>query len=267
LLIPYAERRGIFMPSVLMEKQENVLRVWLNRPSALNAINTEVLQELETGLNRYANDDTVRAVVLSGKEGCFAAGADIKELARLDEEGIRRFHDLRERTLSLLEELPFATVAVIQRYALGTGLELALSCDFRIAAEDAQMGVPSARLGLVESYDYTGRLVRAVGPAWARKLIFTGERVDARTAFAVGLVEEVVLPGEVFSRAEELVSRILKNSAYAIRESKRVICRCARDPNLAGVEDRVLPLMKACRYGDFREGAQAFLEKREREFK
>ena len=255
------------MPPVLIRKEKNVLRVSLNRASVLNAVNHEVLRALESALNEYTNDETARVLVLSGEGGCFAAGADIKELAEMDEEGIRRFHDLRERTFSLLEDFSCPTLAVIERYALGTGLELALCCDLRVAAEDAQMGVPSARLGLVESYEYTTRLVRAVGPAWAKKLIFTGERIDAQTAFSIGLVEEVIPSANVFARIEEVLSKIMKNSAYAVRESKSVIHRCAQDPNLIHVEDKALPLAKSIQSEDFKEGARAFLEKRERKFK
>ena len=255
------------MQSIITHKEKHVLRVSLNRASVLNAINSEVLQAIESALSEYANDETIKVLVLSGQGGCFAAGADIMELAEMEEEGIRRFHDLREGAFSLLENFFCPTLAVIERYALGTGLELALSCDFRVAAEDAQMGVPSARLGLVESYEYTSRLVRAVCPAWAKKLIFTGERIDAQTAFTIGLIEEVIPPDNVFARVDEVVSRIIKNSAYAVRESKSVIGRCARDPNLIRVEDRALPLATSIRSEDFKEGSRAFLEKRERKFK
>jgi enoyl-CoA hydratase len=251
----------------LIHKEENVLRVSLNRPSVLNAINSEVLKEMESALNKYIQDETLKVLFLYGQGGCFAAGADIKELAGMDEEGIRKFHDLRERAFLLLEDFPCPTVALIERYALGTGLELALCCDFRMAAEDARMGVPSARLGLVESYDYTRRLVRTVGPAWAKKLIYTGERVDGRTAFSIGLVEEVLPSDNVLEAAEEIISSIIKNSPYATRGSKKVISRCARDPNLTQVEDRAWPLVQSIQYQDFREGSRAFLEKRERKFK
>ena len=250
------------MALVLFEKDGNTLRVSLNRKSALNALNSAVLQELEQGLQQYQEDEAVRSVIVFGQGGCFAAGADIGELASLDEEGIRRFHQLRERTFLLLENFPPPTIAVIEKYALGTGLELALCCDFRIAADDARLGVPSARLGLVESYEYFIRLVRAVGPSWAKKMVFTGDPVDAETAFRIGLVEELSPPDQIHQRAETLVSKILKNSAPAIRQTKRVIADCARDPNLSLVNDPAIPMVDSTKSQDFKEATRAFLEKR-----
>ena len=250
------------IPLVLVEREGEILRVSLNRTSALNAINSAVLQDLEQALKRYDSDPTLRSVVLSGQGGCFASGADIRELSSLDEEGIRRFHELRERTFNLVEKYPCPTLAVIEKYALGTGLELALCCDFRIAADDARLGVPSARLGLVESYEYFIRLVRAVGPSWAKKMVFTGDPVDAETAFRIGLVEELSPPDQIHQRAETLVSKILKNSSPAIRQTKRVIADCARDPNLSLVNDPAIPMVDSTKSQDFKEATRALLEKR-----
>jgi enoyl-CoA hydratase/carnithine racemase len=250
------------MALVLFARQEDTLQVSLNRTAALNAINSAVLQELEEGLKRYEFDQTLQALVLFGQGGCFASGADIRELSSLDEEGIRKFHGLRERTFDLLEKYPCPTLAVIERYALGTGLELALCCDFRIAANDAKLGVPSARLGLVESYEYFTRLVRAVGPSWAKKMVFTGDPVDAETALRIGLVEELSPPDQIFQRAETLLSKILKNSSPAIRQTKRVIADCGQDPNLFLVNDPALPMVDSTKSEDFKEATRAFLEKK-----
>ena len=255
------------MARVLFEKDGEVLRVSLNRVSSLNAINSELLGELESGLLDHRHDRRIRVLVLSGEGGCFAAGADIKELTTLDEAGVRRFHGSRERAFALLEDFSAPTMALIERYALGTGVELALCCDFRIASEDAKLGVPSAGLGLVESYEYLTRLVRAVGQSQAKKMILTGERIDAETAFRIGLVDEVVPPDEIAPRAESLLSRILQNSANAMRQTKRVIEACTRDPNLFYVRDRALPLVESIDSPDFREGTQAFIEKRKARFK
>jgi enoyl-CoA hydratase len=250
------------MALVLFERKEDTLRVSLNRTSALNAINSAVLRELEQGLKQHEFDPTVKALILFGQGGCFASGADIRELSSLDEEGIREFHELRERAFDLLENFPIPTVAIIEKYALGTGLELALCCDFRIAATDAKLGVPSAKLGLVESYEYFTRLVRAVGPAWARKMVFTGEQVDAETALRIGLVEELNPPEGIFERADAILSRILKNSASSIRQTKRVIADCAQDPNLFLVKDPALPMVDSTKSQDFKEATRAFLEKK-----
>jgi enoyl-CoA hydratase len=252
------------MARVLFQKDGRILRVSLNRTQALNAINSEVLQDLETGLREHQTDPEIEFLLLFGQGGCFASGADIRELSGLSEEGIRDFHRLRERTFALLENFPCPAVALIQRYALGTGLELALCCDFRIAAADARLGVPSARLGLVESYEYFTRVVQAVGPAWTKKMVFTGEPVDAATALRIGLVEEVSPPEQVLQRGEDLVAKVLKNSFSSIRQTKRVIAACARDPNLATISDPVLSMVESTRTSDFKEATRSFLEKREK---
>jgi enoyl-CoA hydratase/carnithine racemase len=258
----FERRRKLGMPLVVVEKDREILRISLNRTSALNAIHSAVLQELEQGLKQHEFDPTVKSLILFGQGGCFASGADIRELSGLDEKGIRKFHELRERTFDLLEKYPCPTMAVIERVALGTGLELALCCDFRIAANDAQLGVPSARLGLVESYEYFTRLVRAVGPSWAKKMVFTGDPVDAETAFQIGLVEELASPDQIFQRAEILLSKMLKNSSPAIRQTKRVIADCGQDPNLFLVNDPAFPMVDSTKSEDFKEATRAFLEKR-----
>lgn len=255
------------MSTVLFKRDNNILRVSLNRISVLNALNSDVLKELESGIKEYITDRNIKALMLFGQGGCFASGADIKELAGFDEEGIRRFHDLRERTFSLIENFPSPTLAVIEKYALGTGLELALCCDFRVAAEDAKLGLPSAKLGIVESYEYITRLVRAVGPFQAKKIILTGERIDAGTAFAIGLVEEITSPDALFDRAESLLSNISNNSNNAMRQSKKAVGVCMRDPNLFYVNDTALTMVESIKTRDFKEGTSAFLEKRKARFK
>ncbi len=252
------------MGLVLFQKNVEILRVSLNREAALNAINSALLKELEKGLREYEEDETLKAIIVFGQGGCFAAGADIKELVSLDEEGMRRFHQLRERTFSLLEKFPAPTLAVIEKYALGTGLELALCCDFRVASMDAKLGVPSAKLGLVESYEYFARLVRAVGPSWAKKIVFTGEPVDARTAWEIGLVEETSPPDKLWAGVDSLLLRIRNHSLSSIRQTKKLIAACLQDPNLLRVHDKALPLVESTKTEDFQEATRAFLKKREK---
>ena len=250
------------MALVLFEKKDEILKVSLNRESALNAINSAVLEELEQGLKKYEKDETIGSLMIFGQGGCFAAGADIRELASLDGEGIRRFHQLRERTFLLLENFHSPTIAVIEKYALGTGLELALCCDFRIAATDTKLGVPSAKLGLVESYEYFARLLRAVGPSWAKKLVFTGIQIDAETAWRIGLVEETSPPDKIFEGAESLLSRIRNNSPSSIRQTKKLIAAWLKDPNLLLVDNTALPMVESMKSDDFLKATRAFLEKR-----
>ena len=253
------------MALVLLTKRDDTLWVSLQRPAALNAINSPLLLELKQGLKEYEKDETVRSLVLSGQGGCFASGADIGELASLDEEGIRRFHRLRETTFTLLENFHSPTIAVIEKYALGTGLELALCCDFRIASMDAKLGVPSAKRGLVESYEYFSRLLRAVGPSWAKKMVFTGTPVDAETAWKIGLVEEISPADKIFKRLDSFLMQMSKNSISSIRKTKKVMADCLKDPHLAQIENPASPMVSSTQSQDFREATKAFLEKRKKE--
>ena len=253
------------MAFVLFEKWNETLRVSLNRTSALNAIHRGVLQELEQGLMEYGKDKAIKSLLLFGQGGCFASGADIRELSGLGPEGIKDFHGLRERTFALLEQFHSPTIAAIEKFALGTGLELALCCDFRVASSDAKLGVPSAKLGLVESYEYFSRLLRAVGPSWAKKMVFTGEPVDAETAWKIGLVEEVSSPDQIFQRVDSILLRIHQNSAASIRETKKVMADCLKDPHLAQIENPASPMVSSTQSQDFREATKAFLEKRKKE--
>jgi enoyl-CoA hydratase/carnithine racemase len=253
------------MGLVRFAKKDDLLQISLNRPAALNAINSGLLQELEQGLQQYETDETIKIVLVLGEGNCFASGADIRELSDLDEAGIRKFHQLRERTFLLLETFPAPTLALIEKYALGTGLELALCCDFRIAASDARLGVPSAKLGLVESYEYFTRLVHAVGLSWAKKMVFGGEPIDGETAWKIGLIEEICPPEKTFARADSFLAKIRSNSLSSIRETKKVMAECRQDPNLSSVKDPALPLVKSMRSADFQERTRAFLEKRKKE--
>ncbi len=246
------------MTSVLFELDQGLLKVVLNRPSVLNAVNSDLLKALKDGLNRYSADTGVKALMLYGEGENFCSGADIGELSSLDENGIRKFHSLRESTFELLERFPVPTMAIIKKYALGTGLELALCCDFRIAAPSARLGIPSGRLGSVESYLYLIRLVRAVGPSQTRKMIFTAETVSAEKAFAIGLIEEVTPNEDVFGRAAAIWQKISSNSKYALRQSKKMVKHCQQDPYLVAVEDKALPMVQSLATDECREALVSF---------
>ena len=248
-------------PPVLFTRKDQILKVLLNRTAVFNAVNSDLLQALQAGLTRGAQDSRVKVLWLQGQGGCFCAGADIKELAAMDEHRLRQFHDLRETTFHLLERFPVPTVAVIEKYALGTGLELALCCDFKIAAEDARLGVPSAKLGIVESYAYLTRLVRATGVYQAKKMIFTGEHVLAATALAIGLVEEVVPGDQLEARTAQLTAAMAANAGSAIRETKNVIEACARDPYLQSVADLARPMAASLVGAECKQRLTTFLNK------
>ena len=246
---------------VLFAREGPHLKIRLNRVAVLNAINGDLLRSLQRGLMDAAQDSSIRVVSLHGEGGCFSAGADIKELAAMDETALRQFHDLREATFDMLEGFPAPTMAVIERFALGTGLELAFCCDFKIAAQGARLGIPSAKLGIVESYAYLTRVVRAVGIYQARKMIFTGEKVSADNARVMGLVEEVVPEGQLAARTAQLAAAITANSSTAILETKQVIATCAKDPYLEGVDDPARPMAASLTGDECKERLASFAGK------
>ncbi|MBN1615202.1 MAG: enoyl-CoA hydratase/isomerase family protein [Deltaproteobacteria bacterium] len=254
------------MSYVICERAERIATLCLNRPEKRNAVNTGMLEELGGLCEELRRETDVRVVLLRGAGGYFCAGADLSQIGASDEGALRRFHDVRECTFELIEAFPCPTVAVIEGYALGTGLEMALCADFRIASAGALLGVPSSRLGIVESYGYLNRLVKAVGPARANFLVFTGERLPAGEARLIGLVEKV-FPDEVFEEGvRALVEGLVGNASRAIRGSKRVIRECAADPHLEGVADPARPMVDSLGGREMQEGTRAFIEKRRAKF-
>ncbi|MEW6489296.1 MAG: enoyl-CoA hydratase/isomerase family protein [Thermodesulfobacteriota bacterium] len=246
--------------------EEGVLTLSLNRAEKKNAVNGELLVELESHLDRAAADASLRAVIVRGEGGCFCAGADLRELTNFSPEAMRAFHDLRERVLAKLEELPCPTFAAIEGFALGTGLELALSTDFRVAAEGAALGVPSSLLGIVESHHYLARLVRSAGLSRARFLVLTGQRIGAAEACAWGLVEKVFPDGELPGRVAQLAQAIAGHAPASVRLSKRILGECDRDPYLREVADPGGAMAGAAGGAEMREGTAAFVEKRRARF-
>ncbi len=252
------------MRTVVFEQDQGLLKVALNRPTVLNAVDTTLLEALKEGLNRFSGDERVNALMLYGQGDVFSAGADIRELSRLDEDGIRAFHHLRESTFHLLEQFPAPTMAVISGFALGTGLELSLCCDFRIADPAARMGIPSARLGIVESYRYLTRLVQTVGLSRAKWMVYTGQTLAGQEALAVGLVEVVSPDNRVMAHAEDLWRRMAAHSHDALVRSKSVLNQCFRDPFLEAVEDAALPMVASLTTNACKDALASFLKKSKR---
>ncbi|MBE0617778.1 MAG: enoyl-CoA hydratase/isomerase family protein [Proteobacteria bacterium] len=254
------------MPLVLHQLQDGVLSVSLNRPEKKNAVNVPLLEEFDAALARYETAVEARALVVRGCGGCFCAGADIRALNSFGPAQMRAFHDLRERVLSRIEAFPGPTMAVVEGFALGTGLELALSTDFRLAAEDALLGIPSSRLGVTESYPYIARLVRCVGLARTQFLVLTGERIGAAEARDIGLVERVASPGDLAAQADQLARTLAANAPNAMVRSKQIVRHCWEDPRLEGIDDPARPFVESAGGRELQEGTGAFLDKREARF-
>ena len=194
----------------------------LDRPK-VNALNAQVAREIDEAVAAARGDERVRAVVLWGGERVFAAGADIKEMQERDAVSMYRYIGEFQDVFTRLENLPKITIAAINGYALGGGCELTLACDFRVCADDSQLGQPEILLGVIPGAGGTQRLPRLVGAGRAKDIIYSGRFVKADEALAIGLVNEVVSPDEVYSRAVALAERYAKGPAVALMAAKQAI--------------------------------------------
>lgn len=247
--------------NIRLEHDGAVATLFIDRPKALNALNSKTLQEMEAALGSIGTDVRV-LIVTGGGEKAFVAGADIAEMAALSETQAQEFGALGHRVMAMLEALPIPTIAAVNGFALGGGCELALACDIVYASEKAKLGLPEVGLGVIPGFGGTQRLTRAVGRARAKELIFTGERIDAAKAKEYGLVLEVLAPEALLPHCREVAAKMLKNGPLAIAKAKRVI-EAGADQDL-----RVANEMERKTFGelfgsaDQREGMKAFLEKR-----
>lgn len=248
--------------------QEGIATVTFNRPKALNALNSALLDELSAALDDIAGDEDVRVLVLTGAgDKAFVAGADIKELAALSALQAKRFAQKGQSIINKIAALPIPVIAAVNGYALGGGTEMALACDFIYASDNANMGLPETTLGLIPGFGGTQRLPRLIGPNQAKELIYTGKMIPAAEAKAMGLVNQV-LP------AESLMEQVLK-TAQAMAAKGRVSLRTAKEAVNSGLEADLATGLKIEQDGfaicmvsaDAAEGTRAFIEKRKPVFK
>ncbi len=244
---------------------DGIAVVTLNRPEVRNALNTAVLEGLAEALARFAADDAIRAVVLTGGDSVFAAGADVKEMAALDAVGIHR--DVRPRYWRAIADFPKPLIAAVNGYALGGGCELALHADIIIAGDDAQFGLPEINLGIIPGAGGTQRLTRAVGKSLAMKMILSGTFIDAQTAVGSGLAAELVPAAETLERAVKLAGKIAGKAPLAVEMAKQSVLKVFETPLKDGLdfERRSFTILAATEDRD--EGIAAFLEKRKPAFK
>ncbi len=246
-------------------KDEGIAVLTLNRPDVRNALNTEILERLSKALGKIADDENFRAVVLTGGEEVFAAGADVKEMAALDALGIHR--DARPRYWRAIAEFPKPLIAAVNGYALGGGCELALHADIIIAGADAQFGLPEINLGIIPGAGGTQRLTRAVGKSLAMKMILSGEFIDAETAVASGLAAEMTPADKTVERAIELAKKIAKKSPVALEMAKQSVLKAFETPLRDGLDFERRSFTILASTDDRNEGIAAFLEKRKPNFK
>jgi enoyl-CoA hydratase len=255
------------MENILIEKQDNLAIVTINRPTKLNALNKATIEELHEVFNTLNQDADTKVIILTGSgEKAFVAGADISEFANFSvSEGEQLAAKGQELLFDFVQNLETPVIAAVNGFALGGGLELAMSCHFRIASTNAKMGLPEVTLGVIPGYGGTQRLAQLIGKGRAMELIMTANMIDAETAKNYGLVNHVVAQEELLDLAKSLATKISQNSSMAISKAIAAINANYED-GVNGFETEVRNFGLCFGTEDFKEGTTAFLEKRKAVF-
>lgn len=252
---------------VLDRDERGIATLTFNRPSVHNALSNAMVEELEAALSEIEGDGAVRVLILTGAgDKAFMAGADIRELEARDQLSGREHTRRRQQLFGRIQDLNVPTIAAINGFCLGAGLEIAISCTFRIASDAARFGCPEVNLGIVPGGGATQRLPRLVGWARALELILIGEPVDAAEAFRIGLVNRVVPAAQLRDSASELAAKLAAKSPAALRLAKEGVNRALSMGLADGLTFESHLHALACGLPDKQEGVRAFLEKRKPDF-
>ena len=253
---------------IIVEKEDRILLVKINRPQVLNALRMDTFLELEQVLNDFADADEYWTMMITGEgDRAFSAGGDIKALNNMDSGDAAGFAAMTHRILDLVESIPKPIIAAVNGLALGAGCDLTIACDLVIASEKARFGQPSAGLGITTPFGGTQRLPRIVGPKRAKQLFFTGDAIDAEEAFRFGLVNKVVKHEELLSETRKLVEKIHRHAPVAIRYYKQLV-NFSSYGDIGEGDTLESKLFARCfNTEDKVEGTTAFLEKRKPVFK
>lgn len=253
--------------NIIFEKSKGIGYVKMNRPEAMNSLNTEVLSELETLFHSLERDDEVKAVIVTGEGRAFIAGADILQMSELSGPEGRDMTIQGQRIMELIENMAKPVIAAVNGFALGGGNELAMACDIRIASENAKFGQPEVNLGIIPGYGGTQRLPRLVGKGMAKKLIYSGEMIDAQEAYRIGLVEKVTTQEDLINEAEKLAKTIMSKAPIAVKMAKVAVNNGMNTDLKTGIQLEAEAYTSAFVSEDRTEGMKAFLEKRPPRFK
>jgi 2-oxoglutaroyl-CoA hydrolase len=245
------------------DDERGVATITLDVPGKFNRVSMPARDELRTVLEELDRDDAVRFVVLTGASGAFTAGGDIPGFLERSAWHVSRLAD----NVAAPERCSKAVIAALQGYCFGVGLELALACDFRLAADDVQLAFPEVTIGMIPGSGGTQRLVRLIGLGRAKDIVMRGRRVPAQEALALGLVTEVVAVGELDAAVDRLIEELSRLSPLALAMAKRVLNHAYSGPLPLGLELEGLAYGLLQQTHDFREGVEAFTEKRKPEFR
>lgn len=256
------------LANVTLEKEGSIAVVTINRPKALNALNSETLKDIETVIDELANDDAIYAVIVTGSgEKAFVAGADITEMKDLNVMEGRKFGILGNRVFRKLESLEKPVIAAVNGFALGGGCELSMACDIRIASTKAKFGQPEVGLGITPGFGGTQRLARIVGTGMAKEMIYTGKIINAEEAFRIGLVNKIVEPDKLMDEARALANTIAMQAPIAVKLCKSAINRGMQCDIDTAIMYESEAFGECFSTEDQKEGMTAFTEKREKNFK
>ncbi|MDN3621036.1 MULTISPECIES: enoyl-CoA hydratase/isomerase family protein [Polaribacter] len=253
--------------NILVEKKDSLAQITINRPKKLNALNKATIIELNEAFEGLEDDTNIRAIILTGSgEKAFVAGADISEFADFSVDEGTRLSKLGHDTLfDYVENLSTPVIAAVNGFALGGGLELAMSCHFRIASDNAKMGLPEVSLGVIPGYGGTQRLPQLVGKGKAMEMIMTAGMISAEEAKEYGLVNHVTTQEELLPLAEKIASKIIRNSSLAISAAIRAV-NAGFEDGVNGFDVEVDEFGECFGTDDFIEGTDAFLNKRKPNF-
>lgn len=253
--------------NILSQHSSGITTITINRPNKLNALNKATIQELHEALDVANKDKNVKVILLTGSgEKAFVAGADISEFAHFDvENGGKLAAKGQDLLFSFIEQLSTPVIAAVNGFALGGGLELAMSCHIRVASNNAKMGLPETSLGVIPGYGGTQRLPQLIGKGRAMELIMTAGMIDAATALNYGLVNHVVPQEELLEFCEGIASKIMRNSSVAIAAAIRAV-NANFEAGVNGYNTEIEEFGNCFGTADFKEGTTAFLEKRKADF-
>src|SRR5580765_7678807 len=254
--------------NILFEKRNSIAYITINRPKVLNALNMATMGELRRVFTDLKQDREVRVVILTGAgEKSFVAGADIGELQRNNPVEAKEYTHRGQAVVDLVENLGKPVIACINGFALGGGCEIAMACTMRLASENAKLGQPEVKLGIIPGYGGTQRLPRLVGKGIAMQLLLTGEMISAQEAHRIGLVNEVVAAAELIPRAEAIAAKIIANAPLAVQYTMEAVNKGMEMTLAEGLYLEATLFGVAGATEDKKEGTTAFLEKRAAQFK
>lgn len=256
------------LENIILEKEENLAIITINRPKALNALNQDVLQELSAAVDQVEQDEQVKAVIITGAgEKAFVAGADIAFMENLSPMEGKDFGLLGQQLFIRIEQLEKPVIAAVNGFALGGGCELALACDIRIASTQAKFGQPEINLGIIPGFGGSQRLPRLIGKGRALELLFTGDMIDGAEAYRLGLANKVVEPEVLLPVAKKLAGKIVKKSSITLKFMKEAVHQGMEMELEQGIAHEANLFGLCFSTEDQKEGMNAFLNKRPAEFK